>query len=88
MTIRRDLNNHSAPSFARRLYCSGTAQCQPLPVKRSKIRLVKKNAGRQNWLRRWASSNIDPSFLTVAPPRRGLLKRLIMKSLLPPFVIR
>lgn len=38
MTIRRDLNNHSAPVVLLGGYIgSGTAQCQPLPVKRSKI---------------------------------------------------
>ena len=56
MTIRRDLNNHSAPVvFARRLYCSGTAQRQPLPVKRSKnpARWKKNALGSKTQLRRW-----------------------------------
>ena len=73
MTIRRDLNNHSAPV----VLLGGYIVLEPRSASHyllsdQKSRLVEER----------------PSFLTVAPPRRGLLKRLIMKSLLPPFVIR
>ena len=83
MTIRRDLNNHSAPV----VLLGGYIVLEPRSASHyllsdQKSRLVEEK-------RRAAKlAAIRPSFLTVAPPRRGLLKQLIMKSLLPPFVIR
>ena len=62
MTIRRDLNNHSAPV----VLLGGYIVLEP----------------------RSASHYLLSDQKSRLPPRRGLLKRLIMKYLSPPFVIR
>lgn len=54
MTIRRDLNNHSAPV----VLLGGYIVLEPRSASHyllsdQKSRLVEENAGRQNWLRRW-----------------------------------
>lgn len=88
MTIRRDLNNHSAPVVLLGGYIvlePRSASHYLLSDQKSRLVEEKRRAAKL------AATLVEPdqtSFLTVAPPRRGLLKQLIMKSLLPPFVIR
>lgn len=87
MTIRRDLNNHSAPVVLLGGYIvlePRSASHYLLSDQKSRLVEEKRRAAKL------AATLVEPDqtlFLTVAP-RRGLLKRLIMKSLLPPFVIR
>lgn len=88
MTIRRDLNNHSAPVVLLGGYIvlePRSASHYLLSDQKSRLVEEKRRAAK---LAATLVEPIRPSFLTVAPPRRGLLKQLIMKSLLPPFVIR
>lgn len=87
MTIRRDLNNHSAPVVLLGGYIvlePRSASHYLLSDQKSRLVEEKRRAAKL------AATLIEPdqTSLTVAPPRRGLLKQLIMKSLLPPFVIR
>ncbi len=89
MTIRRDLNNHSAPV----VLLGGYIVLEPRSASHyllsdQKSRPVEEKTPGGKTGCDTGRTRSDPLFLTVAPPRRGLLKRLIMKSLLPPFVIR
>ncbi len=81
MTIRRDLNNHSAPVVLLGGYIvlePRSASHYLLSDQKSRTVEEKRRAAKL------AATLVEPDqtlFLTVAPPRRGLLKRLIMKSL-------
>lgn len=81
MTIRRDLNNHSAPVVLLGGYIvlePRSASHYLLSDQKSRLVEEKRRAAKL------AATLVEPDqtlFLTVAPPRRGLLKRLIMKSL-------
>ena len=87
--MRRDLNNHSAPV----VLLGGYIVLEPRSASHyllsdQRSRLVEEKRRAAKLAATLVETRSDLSFLTVAPPRRGLLKQLIMKSLLPPFVIR
>lgn len=87
MTIRRDLNNHSAPV----VLLGGYIVLEPRSASHYLLAIKNPPGGRKTPGGKLAATLVEPDqtlFLTVAPPHRGLLKRLIMKSLSPPFVIR
>ncbi len=86
MTIRRDLTTTVRPSFCSAAILFWNRAGQPLSVKRSKI----PPGGRKTPGAKLAATLVEPDqtlFFDCGTPRRGLLKRLIMKYLSPPFVI-
>ena len=83
MTIRRDLNNHSAPVVLLGGYIvlePRSASHYLLSDQKSRLVEEKRRAAKM------AATLVEPDQTLFFD--RGLLKRLIMKSLLPPFVIR
>ncbi len=87
MTIRRDLNNHSAPV----VLLGGYIVLEPRSASHYLLSDQNGLVEEKRRAAKLAATLVEPDqtpFLTAARPRRGLLKRLIMKSLLPPFVIR
>ena len=76
-----------ARRFARRLYCSGTAQCQPLPVKRSKI----PPGGRKRRAAKLAATLVEPDqtlFFDCGTTTPWIIEAIDNEIPLPPFVIR